>query len=110
MIQGLQLSGDRQWLTTNSELEVRRWKLDPRQEFAVNRKTSLYQASLSSDGKLLATAPNTGIELWDLSGKKESAKENSAGCCMHDRAPQAVVAACHANHLPFDGWRKALLD
>ncbi|NCR43281.1 MAG: hypothetical protein GPJ09_02710 [Microcystis aeruginosa SX13-01] len=70
-IQGLQLSGDRQWLTTNSELEVRRWKLDPRQEFAVNRKTSLYQASLSSDGKLLAAATNTGIELWDLSGKKE---------------------------------------
>lgn len=73
-IQGLQLSGDRQWLTTNSELEVRRWKLDPRQEFAVNRKTSLYQASLSSDGKLLATAPNTGIELWNLSDQKEPDK------------------------------------
>lgn len=73
-IQGLQLSGDRQWLTTNSELEVRRWKLDPRQEFAVNPKNILNQASLSSDGKLLATATNRGIELWDLSGKKEPEK------------------------------------
>lgn len=73
-IQGLQLSGDRQWLTTNSELEVRRWKLDPRQEFAVNPKNILNQASLSSDGKLLATATNRGIELWDLSDEKEPDK------------------------------------
>ena len=73
-IQGLQLSGDRQWLTTNSELEVRRWKLDPRQEFAVNPKNILNQASLSSDGKLLATATNRGIELWNLSDQKEPDK------------------------------------
>lgn len=73
-IQGLQLSGDRQWLTTNSELEVRRWKLDPRQEFAVNPKNILHQASLSSDGKLLATATNRGIELWNLSDQKEPDK------------------------------------
>ncbi|KAB0240326.1 hypothetical protein EZJ55_06705 [Microcystis aeruginosa EAWAG127a] len=73
-VQGLQLSGDHQWLTTNSELEVRRWKLDPGQEFAVNPKNILNQASLSSDGKLLATATNRGIELWNLSDQKEPDK------------------------------------
>jgi WD40 repeat protein len=70
-IQGLKLSSDHQWLTTNSELEVRRWKLDPRQEFAVNSRNFLNQASLSGDGQLLATATSKGIELWNLSGKKE---------------------------------------